>query len=708
MSLPPSEKTTDKKPTDMIRWLVRLCPVGLFLLFVVGAGVFVVTRPDSPYALSYSLWYADFRFWSPWVSYCCWLIFTWAMVSTVLQRFLIRPLLYQRVASVLFAFLLWLTWYRNATLPLTTLFAPMMSPVFLLIISFALLIIALTIWRVRKKAIVAKSLLLIAVSSIVLGSAPPPRVSTSTGIYDVQSKDDLLNFTAEDIRELVEMEDARTRGQGRPPHPILVYCFEERSFHYTGGRYDNAEIKYRLRVPSRIVPGRTYPLVVHLHGIGEAGNDNMLSLAHLHSILPLMVGPEQQDFFMLVLQVPHDNRNWTFRPRKDGNLDILVVAMDHVIENNPIDERRLSTFGLSSGGNGVWRLLDAYPDKFAAAVPVSSSAMLDSTIMPLLKDTSIWTFKNERDRTIDTNSVIKAMEIVNGFGGFMKLTEFDQGGHAAWRTAMDEYNCFSWMIAQRRGCWFNIPPERTVYQGRSLANSFFAFFLPLGLTVGLLVFQQSSYCSPHVTEYANEEDMDETEPFTADTFRIWTDVTGTKKVNAKIVGFQEDKVRIQSLEGKITTVAIKQLCDADQELIRKIQAEQPLPEGFRRWSKSDGSQSAVAKFVGFQADGKAILQSTTGKTLAVPVSLLGQAEQELLASLQKQSVLPDGFRENGFREWSNFSGTRKIIAKHLGFQGLNVQFELQDGRKISTPIHQFSTEDQVLLGKLMNKEISTT
>jgi hypothetical protein len=80
----------------------------------------------------------------------------------------------------------------------------------------------------------------------------------------------------------------------------------------------------------------------------------------------------------------------------------------------------------------------------------------------------IWTFCNKDDGGVSVESIRKTIQVVNGSGGFMKLTQFDQGGHAAWRPAMDEYNCFSWMIAQKRGGWFNPPPERKVYQSRSL------------------------------------------------------------------------------------------------------------------------------------------------------------------------------------------------------------------------------------------------
>jgi pimeloyl-ACP methyl ester carboxylesterase len=383
--------------------------------------------------------------------------------------------------------------------------------------------------------------------------------------------------------------------------------------------------------------------------VGEAGKDNTFSLAHLHSILPLMIGPEQQDFFLLVLQCPPDDRAWRFKPTKDGNLDVVLAATDHVIKNNPIDRSRLSIFGLSSGGSGTWEWLKREPDKFAAAVPVACGAPYDFQKLGSLAKTAIWTFYNKGDKNAPIESIHKAMQVVNGSGGFMKQTQFDQGGHAAWRPAMDEYNCFAWMITQKRGSWFNPPPERKVYQYRSLTNSFFAFFLPLGLAAGLFVFQRSPYCerlrervhgrivellTPHNLYVAkqNEENTDAK----SDDFRIWSDTAGTKQFKGNVVDFQGDnQVRIQTPEGKIATMPIKQFCTADQELIRKIQDEQPLPEGFRRWAKFDGSQSAVAKFVGFQPDGKAMLQSPTGKTLAVPINQFGQAEQDFLAQQQK-------------------------------------------------------------------------
>ncbi|MDR2653303.1 MAG: hypothetical protein LBC68_13525, partial [Prevotellaceae bacterium] len=307
-----------------------------FLLLIVNVFYFFCYDPSSPYAFSHSLWYADFRYWSDWISGCCWLVFAWTVVSTLLALFipknekwifLLRRSFFQKVIGLLFVFWFWSIWYNFATLPLATIFKPITSPVtnwiynhytlplvdyyttgegsnpmVLPIICIAVLIIVYVTCRIlyyfrckkrsKKNSKTITSLLLLACISIMLGAddvvVPPKKVETSIGIYDVKSKEDLLNFTTEQIRELVKMEDNRTKGSGKTPHPILVYCFEERSFQYTGGKYENSEIKYRLHVPQKIKPGKKYPLVVHLHGVGEAGKDNTFSLAHLHSVLPLM------------------------------------------------------------------------------------------------------------------------------------------------------------------------------------------------------------------------------------------------------------------------------------------------------------------------------------------------------------------------------------------------------------------------------------
>jgi predicted esterase len=300
------------------------------------------------------------------------------------------------------------------------------------------------------------------------GSDTPQKVGTSIGIYDVQSRDDIHQFSANDIQNLVQMENGRHQGEGTIPHPVLVYCFEERTFRYTGGKYQDTEIQYRLHTPKTIRKGRKYPLIIHLHGIGEAGSDNLSSLVHLHSILPVLIGPGREDFFMLVTQFPRETPGWNFRTTQDGTLDVLMVAMEHVIAENPIDKKRITITGVSSGGWGVWELLLRHPDMFAGAVPAACSAPLQLQRLSTLTQTPIWSFTNKGDGQVNPQSNLTAMQVINNSGGSMAFTECDVSGHNAWRPAMEDYNCFRWMLAQKQGSWFSPAPGVIVHKSNSV------------------------------------------------------------------------------------------------------------------------------------------------------------------------------------------------------------------------------------------------
>ena len=318
------------------------------------------------------------------------------------------------------------------------------------------------------------------------GLEQPQRVETSIGIYDVQSRNDIHKFSASEIRELIRLENGRNQGADTVPHPVLIYCFEEKIFRYTNGKYQDAEIKYRLHTPKNIRFGRKYPLVVHLHGIGEAGSDNISSLVHLHSVLPLMIGPGRQDFFMLVVQNPEETPGWFFRPStQDGTLDVLVAAMEHVIRENPIDRRRITATGVSSGGWGVWELILRHPDIFAGAVPTACGAPHPTQRLAALNRTRIWSITNSGDGNSD--SIRTAMQVVNSSGGFMGHTEPNVEGHNAWRPAMEDYNCFQWMLAQKRGSWFSPPPGVIVHNNpRPLLLAFVFYIVPIAIIVYLL------------------------------------------------------------------------------------------------------------------------------------------------------------------------------------------------------------------------------
>lgn len=273
---------------------------------------------------------------------------------------------------------------------------------------------------------------------------------------------------------------------GSAQSKAVIDCFEEKTFQYTGGKYKNEEIKYRLHTPKTIQPGQKYPFVVFLHGRGRAGSNNTSSLAHLEAILPMLTGQKQKDFFMLVTQCPEETPTWFFQPTKDGTLDVMVAIMEHVIAENPIDEKRITATGVSSGGAGVWELIMGCPDVFAGAVPTACSAP-QSQGLAALKQTPIWSVANRGDPVIDFNSIRKAMNAVNSSGGSMASTAPNSSDHNAWIPAMKNYNCFQWMLAQKQGSRFPPPPGAVIHHApRPLLLALVMYILPLPIIIFLL------------------------------------------------------------------------------------------------------------------------------------------------------------------------------------------------------------------------------
>src|SRR4029079_15715947 len=56
--------------------------------------------------------------------------------------------------------------------------------------------------------------------------------------------------------------------------------------------------------------------------------------------------------------------------RRGWNAQELAKLVDHVANTDRVDSQRLYVTGLSMGGAGTWSLITAYPERFAAAIPI--------------------------------------------------------------------------------------------------------------------------------------------------------------------------------------------------------------------------------------------------------------------------------------------------------------------------------------------------
>lgn len=120
----------------------------------------------------------------------------------------------------------------------------------------------------------------------------------------------------------------------------------------------------RLYVPPEALanPAQPRPLIVFLHGGGDAGANNVAQLNQ--NIDDLFAEAKRRGAFLLAPQAP---LNW--RPRTVT--DRAIAMVNKALADYNVDANRMYLTGYSSGGGGTWNMLSRYPERFAAAVPVA-------------------------------------------------------------------------------------------------------------------------------------------------------------------------------------------------------------------------------------------------------------------------------------------------------------------------------------------------
>jgi predicted peptidase len=241
--------------------------------------------------------------------------------------------------------------------------------------------------------------------------------------------------------------------------PDFLSLFRDMSYAYTGRGYHDKLIRYRLFVPVIKSPGEKLPLVVWLHGFGEAGSDNSQQLLHLD--LCLFHKPWTADrfpFFFLAIQCPAGNRSWTTSsPNADDMVNVVLPIMDKTLADFPIDKDRVLLAGISSGGDGCWELAMRAPDRFAAAAPMAAGAP-DATRAMRLKKLPTWAFHCTDDRSTPILADRQMVARLQELGCRAYLTELPAARHDCWDAAFEDYDLLNWLLAQRRGVVSNYAP----------------------------------------------------------------------------------------------------------------------------------------------------------------------------------------------------------------------------------------------------------
>jgi predicted peptidase len=237
----------------------------------------------------------------------------------------------------------------------------------------------------------------------------------------------------------------------RPAHPDVVARFQVCQFQATAGT-----VAFRLHVPRP--SSRPLPLVVWLHGHGEAGDNNRDQLAWLELVFRQYGPTEGPPCYILALQRPRESPSW--HRWDDGGTDPLGqldAVCRHVTAHHAVDRQRIYLAGISEGASGCWALLARDPQRFAAVLAMGACELPvpNSCHWGRLP---IWAFLSAGD---GDGAIAKTGQLIAAAlkrGARAALTVVPVQGHNCWTAALRQHAAWEWLLAQRPDAALSYPP----------------------------------------------------------------------------------------------------------------------------------------------------------------------------------------------------------------------------------------------------------
>jgi predicted peptidase len=197
--------------------------------------------------------------------------------------------------------------------------------------------------------------------------------------------------------------------------------------------------EYLLYVPKEYPANqRSYPLVISLHGSSLKGND--LNKLKRYGLPQLVEQGHDYEFIIASPQCP-DGKFWS----TDNWFEPLY---EELIAKYRIDPKRVYLTGISMGGYGVWQTAVAYPDKFAAIMPLCGGCD-DSTQICRISQIPVWTFHGTADDVIPIDETERLVKRLNQCNGNVKFTKLDKVGHSI-QYLYEDNTIYDWLLKQHK------------------------------------------------------------------------------------------------------------------------------------------------------------------------------------------------------------------------------------------------------------------
>lgn len=221
--------------------------------------------------------------------------------------------------------------------------------------------------------------------------------------------------------------------RGRPEYYYREIFFE---------LVDDGDQKYQLHQPAQKEEGKKYPVLIHLHCLGEAETTETYPFTQVtgdYLIKPLIqlvnTHPETYECYA-VLPVDHNPTN-------------VRRIVDRLVKYEQADPDRIYLTGTSLGGFGTCNFMFSFPDMLACAVPISGCTLNTGRIERIL-DLPIRIYHSADDPVVSVSGARALYQALKQAGSEqVTYYELNGYGHMAWNYA-HKAELIEWMFLQNR------------------------------------------------------------------------------------------------------------------------------------------------------------------------------------------------------------------------------------------------------------------
>jgi predicted peptidase len=183
---------------------------------------------------------------------------------------------------------------------------------------------------------------------------------------------------------------------------------------------------------------KKYPLLIFLHGSGEAGED--LGKVKVHGPPKMVESATDFPFIVASPQIADEFVGF--------DAVTLNAMLDELIARLPIDLDRIYVTGLSLGGKWAYGWASANPERFAAIAPMDGE--WNPAAGCRLRRVPVWAFHGATDDVVPLAADQAMIDAINGCHGDARITVYPDQGHGAWVPAYADPALYTWLLAHRR------------------------------------------------------------------------------------------------------------------------------------------------------------------------------------------------------------------------------------------------------------------